>query len=123
MRPIIVLAVSAAILAALPAPAGAREGHIRKCQRITRQLDHFEGQVELARERDNELWERSLVNHMGRLSARREKLCPVYHAEMEQQKRNELMRERTTQALVMAGKVALTVLTAGTASPWIWGGL
>ena len=53
------------------------------CNRLTRQIDHFEGSVlEMARERDDELWEQSTEQHVQLLRSQRAAKCPK-HADEE----------------------------------------
>ena len=46
-----------------------------ECQVLSRQIAHFTGVVELAQERDNELWENATQEHIVRLESRRKRLC------------------------------------------------
>jgi hypothetical protein len=45
---------------------------------MTRQIERFEGDARMARERDNELWERASREQALRLATRRARLCPEY---------------------------------------------
>ncbi len=65
-----------AIATLLPAAASARTSP--ECRRYTRQIEHFTGVVEMAQERDNELWERETRRHIERLEAQRAKRCPEF---------------------------------------------
>ena len=47
-----------------------------ECRVLARQIAHFEDVLEMARERDNELWEKGTAQHIARLEARRDRLCP-----------------------------------------------
>jgi len=50
----------------------------RECNRLTSQITRYEGDVELARERGNELWEKATRDQIERLSERRASRCPQY---------------------------------------------
>ena len=62
------------MLVLLPVAASAADD----CRRLTRQIEHFEGVVEMAQERDNELWEAETRRHIERLEQRRADRCPEY---------------------------------------------
>lgn len=47
-----------------------------ECRVLARQIAHFEDVLELARDRDDELWEKGTEQHIARLEARRDRLCP-----------------------------------------------
>ncbi len=47
-----------------------------ECRVLARQIAHFEGVLELARDRDDALWEKGTERHIARLEARRDRLCP-----------------------------------------------
>lgn len=64
------------VVALLPVAAAARTSP--ECRRYTRQIEHFEGVVEMAQERGNELWERETRRQIGRLEARRAARCPEF---------------------------------------------
>ena len=60
-------------------PAFAKsEPRRRECHRLTSQIARYEGDVERARERGNELWEDATLAHIERLSERRASRCPQY---------------------------------------------
>ena len=60
-------------------PAFAKsEPRRRECHRLTSQIARYEGDVELARERGNELWENATLEHIERLSERRARRCSQY---------------------------------------------
>jgi hypothetical protein len=60
-----------------PLPPSAHYPH-RDCRRLTRQIAHYADVADMARERDNEMWEEHTLDHISRLSERRQKLCPQY---------------------------------------------
>ena len=111
------LAVSAAalFLVALPAlagqphrpvPPGAGEGAYRgECRRMTRQIAHYADVVDMARARDNDLWAEATIQHIGRLTERRARLCPQYA--------DTPAGEQLMKLLRLAGKVALKMFTMG----------
>lgn len=71
------LALPALPSAADPLPPSAHLPH-KDCRRLTRQIAHYADVADMARARDNELWEQHTLDHIGRLSERRAKLCPQY---------------------------------------------
>jgi hypothetical protein len=109
------MGLAAALLLAA-ATAGAEE-HYRECRRISRQMVHFEGVAEMARDRDNELWEKATLDHIQRLGDRRRRLCPEMVAEMEKSRARKVM-ENSAEFLKSAGKVALRVFTFGAYPPF-----
>ena len=67
------------ILCLVGPPAFARpEPRRRECHRLTSQIERYQGDVERARERGNELWENATLAHIDRLSERRVSRCPQY---------------------------------------------
>jgi len=75
MRLVIVVVVLC--LVSLPALAKTQPPR-RECHRLTSQIARYEGDVELARERGNELWENATLEHIERLSERRARRCSQY---------------------------------------------
>ncbi|MEB2345077.1 MAG: hypothetical protein OZ948_10060 [Deltaproteobacteria bacterium] len=63
--------------AADPLPPGAHQPH-RDCRRLTRQIAHYADVADMARDRDDDLWEEHTLEHISRLSDRRARLCPQY---------------------------------------------
>ncbi len=47
-----------------------------ECRVLAKQIAHFEGVLEMARERDDDLWAQGTERHIARLEARRDRLCP-----------------------------------------------
>ena len=89
-----------------PTPPGAGDGAYRgQCRRMTKQIAHYARVVDRARERKNELWEEATLQHIGRLSARRARLCPEYAEKSHGEELVALLR--------LAAKVAITVFTMG----------
>lgn len=100
---ILVLAVTCC---AAPAFGQAQPQH-RECVKLTNQIERYVGDVERARERDNELWERATLEHIDRLAQRRAQRCPEYA------KDDETMK-RLAKLLRTAGRLALRYFTMGT---------
>lgn len=69
-----------ALLAAVPASAQYNQApkEPRECRRITNQMERYADDIGRARERGNELWEASLVQHVNKLQERRVARCPQY---------------------------------------------
>jgi hypothetical protein len=68
------------LLAAAPAAAQYNQAprEPRECTRLTKQIQRYEGDIQRARERGNDLWERSMEQQVARLDARRVERCPQY---------------------------------------------
>ena len=102
------LLVIAIILCFLAPPAFARsEPRRRECHRLTSQIARYEGDVERARERGNELWENATLAHIERLSQRRASRCPQYAED-----KGAAMRE-FARMLGTAAKLAARYFTMG----------
>jgi hypothetical protein len=95
-------------------PAFAKsEPQRRECHRLTSQIVRYEGDVERARERGNELWENASLQQIERLSQRRVSRCPQY-AEAENAAKRAAMRMRQfAQLLGTAAKLAAKYFTSG----------
>ncbi len=71
------LLLAMAMGAALLLPAGAAvAGSPAECARYKRQIDHYEGMVERARNLDSELWEGRTQDHVDKLRALQRERCP-----------------------------------------------
>ncbi len=79
----------------------------RECHRLTSQIARYEGDVDRARERGNELWENATLEHIERLSHRRASRCPQYAED-----RGASLR-RLAQMLGTAAKLAARYFTMG----------
>jgi hypothetical protein len=68
------------LLAAAPAAAQYNQAprEPRECTRLTNQIQRYEGDMQRARERGNDLWERAMEQQVERLDARRVERCPQY---------------------------------------------
>jgi hypothetical protein len=77
-----VRAAVAALCLALPgvAPAASElsrpPGSPAECARLHKQIAHFEGMVERAEARGNELWTNGMQDHVDRLREEQRTLCP-----------------------------------------------
>ena len=65
------------LLAAGPASA-VEQPHRAECQRLTRQISHFEDVAQMASDRGDQMWLNGTLNHIDQLSSRRVALCPEY---------------------------------------------
>ncbi len=89
-------------------PAFAKaEPRRRECNRLTSQIARYEGDVERARERGNELWEKATLEHIERLSERRVNRCPQYA------KDPSAALRRMGQMLGTAARLAASYFTMG----------
>ena len=80
-------------------------GRRRSCPTLRRQIAHFHDVLELAKQRDDELWERGTRDHIERLEARQRGLCPQDVAPG--------LGERLAALALNAGRIALTAFTMG----------
>jgi hypothetical protein len=55
------------------------------CARLMRQINHYEGMIERAEERGNELWADNTQRHVDLLEDRLASRCPSYSARDEEQ--------------------------------------
>jgi hypothetical protein len=73
------LLVALTVVAVLAVGGVAAAGHnTGKCRKLTRQISQFEGTLELAKQRDDDLWTDATEAHIARLGQRRASLCPEY---------------------------------------------
>ncbi len=98
--------VAIALAAFLSVPDAARAGRV-ECDRLSRQIAHFEGMADRAAERENEMWEERTRAHVERLRERREQACPEFAAD------DESGAEEFAALLKLAGQAALTYFTFG----------
>ena len=86
----------------------------QNCNRLTRQIDHFEGTVlKMAEERDDALWQESTEKHAAHLRARRASLCPKYAEEERLLARARAEAERMQKAMITAAKGAAKYFSGG----------
>jgi len=84
------------------------------CNRITRQIDHFEGNVlKMAEERGDETWQASTQQHVDLLKARRANRCPKYAEEEALLARAKAQAERVQKLMVSAAKGAAKYFSGG----------
>jgi hypothetical protein len=76
MRTLLTLAIVVALLA--PGTITAAQSGKSRCQRLTRQMEQFEGTLALAKQRDDDMWADATKAHIAHLGARRARLCPEY---------------------------------------------
>ncbi len=97
----------AALAAGLLAPIGAQAAGPAECARLRRQIDHFQGMADRAKQLKSELWTDRLGSHLGMLRARQLDRCPqdVPH--------DDTTAKAFMQLLRIAGSAALTYFTFG----------
>ncbi|HIF97194.1 MAG TPA: hypothetical protein EYQ54_09240 [Myxococcales bacterium] len=84
------------------------------CNRLTHQIDHFEGKVlKMAQERDNALWEKSTQQHVERLKSRRADKCPQYAEERRVLARAKAQAEQMQKLVTAAAKGAAKYFSGG----------
>jgi len=104
MRTLWICALALALLAA-PAFGQAAKRPRRECVKLSQQIARYADDVERARQRDNELWEKATLDHIDRLAARRGELCPEYA-------QDDTMK-RVAELLGAAAKLAAKYFTMG----------
>lgn len=86
----------------------------QNCNRITRQIAHFEGKVlKMAEERGDEMWQASTQKHVDLLKARRANQCPKYAEEEALLARAKAQAERVQKLMVSAAKGAAKYFSGG----------
>ena len=114
MRPfvaLLTLVVALLTLVVVLAPAASHAAtNTHECKRMSRQIAHFEGVIEMAEDRHDQLWEAQTRRHVGRLSARRDRICPEYAARLAAHRR---AIEQTKKLMALAAKVAIRYFTFG----------
>ena len=116
MRTVIAGLVCFVLLAAVAAHAGEEKKLSRRedCRRMTKQIAHFEGHVlELARDRNDALWEQSTSDHIDRLKNRRADRCPEYAEERRLLARAKKQAEQMKKLMVTAAKGAAKYFSGG----------
>ena len=94
--------------------AGKRGNYRGQCRQLTRQINHFEGDIlPLAIARGNRNWERATNEQVARLWHRRADLCPAYGAERTflAKARDEI--RKFNELVALAGRGALAFFTGG----------
>ncbi len=101
-----------------PAPASAQSieqtmpvgiPHRGQCIRLTKQLLRYAGDLEMARDRGNALWEEATNQQIARLANRRDRLCPSIAANPN----NDLFWRRVGNILGIAAQAAIKYFTWG----------
>lgn len=87
-------------------PRSMRSPHLGECNRITRQIARYADVAQLARDRGDDRWEEHTIQHIGRLSERRARLCPAIYAE-------KPIGHELAKILRDAGKIALKLFRMG----------
>jgi hypothetical protein len=107
------LAAIVIILCLMGPPAFARQEPLRReCHRLVSQIARYKGDVKLAQERGNELWENATKQQIERLTERRDDRCPEY-AEREAAAAVAAAWRRFGQMLGTAAKLAAKYFTMG----------
>ena len=102
------LAAIVIILCLVGPPAFAKsEPQRRECHRLTSQIARYEGDVKLAEERGNELWENATREQIDRLSERRASRCPQFAED-----KGKAMRE-FAELMKTAARLAAKYFTMG----------
>lgn len=113
MRRVGVLATTLALaVIVLPTTALAGRNH-PDCRRISKQITRYEGVVEMAEDRGNELWAKSTQDHVTRLELRRAKECPEYAEELRERSRMRWLAYETNRAFKAAAKGFLQYMSLG----------
>ncbi|MDG2335334.1 MAG: hypothetical protein P8Q97_14005 [Myxococcota bacterium] len=100
--------------AALADPGEKQMSNRQTCNRLSRQIDHFEGTVlKMAEERDDALWQESTEKHAAHLRSRRASLCPKYAEEERLLAKARAEAERVQKAMMTAAKGAAKYFSGG----------
>lgn len=84
------------------------------CNRLTHQIDHFEGRVlKMAQERDDAAWEKSTRDHVEGLKSRRADKCPKYAEERRLLARAKARAELMRKMVMTAAKGAAKYFSGG----------
>ncbi len=83
-----------------------RKGAARSCRKLTRQIEHYQEVVQRAQQRQDELWEQTMQQHVDRLVIRRAARCPEYVVDDE-------TWDRIKEFLYLGGKIAIRYFTFG----------
>lgn len=108
MRIRAIVAVAAILLPASVAVAGPAE-----CERLARQIAHYEGMAERAEELGNPMWEDRTRDHIEVLEERAAAACPEYAADRRARAAAAEAARQFAQMMKFAGKAALTFFTMG----------
>lgn len=115
----LVVALVAATLVLAPALADARDQHRQYtnrqlCRRMTKQIAHYETTVlAMARERDNELWEKATEAQIDRLKDQRADRCPEWGKQRTAVQIAKAQAEQMKRMMATAAKYAAKYFTGG----------
>jgi len=70
------IALSLVLVVVVPGLAFARNPNTNECNRMNRQIAHYDDVLALARGRQTELWENATKAQINRLAGQRDRLCP-----------------------------------------------
>ncbi len=97
----------AALAAGLFAPLGAQAAGPAECNRLRRQIAHFQGMTDRAEQLGDPMWSERMGEHLARLKGRQVDRCP-HDVPTDDSTARAFM-----QLLRVAGSVALTYFTFG----------
>jgi len=103
------IALSVALAVLVPGLAFATNPNTNECKRMNRQIAHYDDVLELARGRQNELWENATKAQITRLAERRLRLCP----EMVQEARAKKEMREFVSLMKTAAQAARSYFTGG----------
>jgi hypothetical protein len=87
-----------------------------RCKTMTRQVEHFYGIVDLAKARENVLWEQATRKHIADLEDKRLKQCPRYIERSKQiaaMVRHKKNVEEMKKLMKIAADLAIKYYTGG----------
>lgn len=88
----------------------------KRCQQMSRQIEHFYDVVKTAEERENPFWESSTRSHIAHLEKRRLKQCPRFMVRQEQiaaQVQHEKNVQTMKKLMKVAAEAAMKYYTGG----------
>jgi hypothetical protein len=109
MLGIVVLLLSAPVAHAERVNRGNYSSH---CKRINKQIVRYNGDMKMARQRRNALWQRSIDEQIGRLEMRRARLCPEQEQAVAIARFRKLMND-TASTIKMGTEAAVAYFTGG----------
>lgn len=113
MLRVVLFAITVALaVSSLPSLALAGRDH-PDCKRITKQITRYEGVVEMAEDRGNELWAKATQDHVTRLELRRANECPQYAEELRERSRMRWLAYETNRAFKSAAKGFMQYMSMG----------
>jgi hypothetical protein len=109
MRLAKIILIAALLIPGL-AQAEAKLSHRGECRKLTKQIARYEGVVDQARSRGNQLWKKSTQMQIERLASRRDRLCP----DMDRANPARRAYRQAQEIVKMAAKTAIKYFTFGT---------